>query len=134
MLKRYKTGKQGDFSTRELSEIWSVTNIIVAKSYSRDEGLTELEIDYVKYVRSSLWVGGRFPFLAAGVMFVMADRIPVVARRGFVVRWGCKFGLLAIGISIGIQEIKNDILKFPLLNEVIPQGVVKYSKWIEVQT
>jgi hypothetical protein len=134
MLKRYKTGKQGDFSTRELSEIWSVTNIIVAKSYSRDEGLTELEIDYVKYVRSSLWVAGRFPFLAAGVMFVIADTIPVVARKGFLARWGCKFGLLAIGISIGVQEIKKDILKFPLLNEVITQGVVKYSKWIEVQT
>lgn len=134
MLKRYKSGKNGEYSGRELSEISSVTNILVAKAYTRDEGLTELEIDYVKYVRSSLWRCTRVPFLAGGIMFVMVDTIPFVARRSFLIRWGCKFGMLGLGIGVGIQEIKKDIMKFPLLDDVITQGVLKYTKWVEIDT
>ena len=134
MLQRFKAKGAGPYSEKERREIEYVTSLILSNSlaWKPFKPISELERDYVLYIRNSVFRACGVPFITAGLSFLLIDRVPGIRRLPAVVRWPIKIGSFLLFYAIGVDELKKRVFNFPLLDEVVAGGVVKYTKWMEI--
>lgn len=134
MLQRFKTQAAGPYNDAEKQEIEYVTGLILSNTmtWKQFKPVSELERDYVEYIRKSAFSACGLPFFAAGASFLFIDKLPGV--RGFYppVRWALKISSFLFYYVLGVEELKKSVYDFPLLDEVIAGGVVKFTKWVEL--
>jgi hypothetical protein len=132
MIRRLKTNSQTPLSSREKDEVWKTTHFIVERFYSGNE-ITDLERDFVLYVKKSMWHSAKWSFFSAFATVLGADLIGPFSRLRFPVRLGLK--LLAAGLFVnhGINQIKADILQFPVLEPLVVSVIIRHSTWIELR-
>eukprot|EP00359_Climacostomum_virens_P003068 CAMPEP_0204916514 /NCGR_PEP_ID=MMETSP1397-20131031/14302_1 /ASSEMBLY_ACC=CAM_ASM_000891 /TAXON_ID=49980 /ORGANISM="Climacostomum Climacostomum virens, Strain Stock W-24" /LENGTH=128 /DNA_ID=CAMNT_0052089029 /DNA_START=32 /DNA_END=415 /DNA_ORIENTATION=- len=128
MIRRVKTQATGPYSYREQQDIWTSTHFIVERFYGGKD-ITELERDYVLYIKSCMWHSGSTPFFTSFASFFLLDKIYPLSKLARPYRAVLKC-LLAVGFAkYGVKRIKEDILKFPLLDPLVVTTIVRHSKW-----
>mmetsp|Transcript_4108 Transcript_4108/g.6219 ORF Transcript_4108/g.6219 Transcript_4108/m.6219 type:complete len:137 (+) Transcript_4108:5-415(+) len=133
MLRRYKKGLSGDYTQEEKADAWKATHLIVKKAYARDENMSELEKDYMKFCKKALWSATWLPFATGCVSFLLIDRVYPVNKLGFLFRWSLKIGSFFYFCKKGLEEAEQRILEFPLLTDVTAYAIVQYTDWVELQ-
>lgn len=132
MIRRSKVQSQGPYTSAELKDIWTTTQFIVAKFYSGKE-ITLLEQDYVIYIKKSMWHSGSWPFFTACASPFILNSIGPIARARWQLRLPLKLVTFGVFTRYGLEAIKDDILKFPLMEPLIVTAIVKHTKWIELK-
>lgn len=134
MLQRFKSKRSGSYSAQEKAEIEAVTALILgnALTYHPSKRLTILEKDYVRYIRVATFYYSGSSFIMAGLGFLFVDRLPLLNRLRGLGKWGVKVATFGLFYSAGVYQLKRKMLEFPLLDDVIAIGVIKYTKWMEI--
>lgn len=134
MLQRYKAQRTGAYTEQEKAEIEGVTALILgsALAFYPSHPLTALEKDYARYIRVSAFYGAGPGFLLAGVSFLYVDRLPKLNRLPGMLKWTLKLTSFLGFYLAGVSELKRRVYQFPLLDDVILTGVIKYTKWMEI--
>jgi len=134
MLQRYKAQRSGPYSLQERIEIEAVTGLILgnAMAFYPSKPLTTLENDYVRYIRVSAFYYSGSSFIIAGLSFLFIDQLPLLNRLRGVGKWAVKVAAFGCFYTAGVYQLKQKIFEFPLLDDVIASGVVKYTKWMEI--
>lgn len=134
MLQRYKAKLTGPYTPAERAEIDAVTGLILgsALTFYPSKPLTPLERDYARFIRVAAFHYSGPSFILAGLSFLFIDQLPWLNRLRGGMKWTVKVAAFGFFYIAGVREIRRKVLEFPLLDEVIVEGIIKYTKWIEI--
>lgn len=132
MLRRYRYKTTGPYTEPELRDIYNVSQFLHVKVATGNQTLTELEKDYIRYSKSVFWHYTKIPALFSCVVFVGIDMIYPISSFRFFSRWTIKFFSAYWVLKQGCSLAYGKILEFPMLDEVIGEGVLKYTDWVDL--
>ena len=134
MLKRYQEGKTGPYSQVERSEIRAYTRLLGNLLTYKEESVTELERDYLRFYRRNLWYHTGIPFLAGAVVAISLGVLSPVQRLHFLPRTCLRVGVFGAFVSKGLSAAEENLLEFPLLDQVIAEAAAKHSSELNNKT
>jgi hypothetical protein len=132
MLRRHKYKISGPYNEYELRDIYNVSQFLYSKVVTGDKTLDELEKDYVKYSSQVFWHYTKYQLLVGSIVFITSDMIYPISTWKFFPRMFIKFFTSFLIIKSGISLAYQKILEFPLLDDVIANGVIKYTNWVDI--
>ena len=132
MLRRYKYKLTGPYNEHEIRDVYSVSVFLHNKVISGDNTLNVLEKDYISYCRKIFVEYTKYPLFVGSVAFLFSDWIYPINTWKFIPRIGLKFTLFYFISKTGLDAAYEKILEFPMLDEVIAGGVIKFTEWVEL--
>lgn len=132
MLRRYRDNKTGLYDQEELADIYLVSQFLHVRSLSGEKNITELERDYLIYCKKVFWHNTKYTNFIACANFLFIDMVYPLNKLNFFARWGIKIVTSAWIVKQGINMAYDNILEFPLMNEVIGGALIRYTEWIDI--
>jgi hypothetical protein len=132
MLRRYRYKTTGPYSCAELRDIYNISQFLHIKVATGDNSLTELEKDYIRYSKQVFWHYTKYPTLLSCFVFLTADMVHPISGWRFFPRLAIKLVSSFWVLRQGANRAYDKILDFPMLDEVIGEGVAKYTEWVDL--
>lgn len=127
MIRKYEENDTSPYTPEQEQEILKVTTFLATSISANDTRLSELERDYIKYYKKCLWRGSSLPFLAGAICYLTIDKFPPMSKLTPLPRYFFKLSAFSLFIYFGLHSGTQQILKFPLMNQVIAESLLKYK-------
>ena len=132
MLRRYRYKLTGSYNEFELNDIYRVSQFLHVKLVTGDSTISELEKDYIIYSKRVFWHYTKYYALVSGIVFLISDMVHPISKWTFFPRMFTKFFCGYLVLHTGINIAYEKFLEFPMLDEVIAEGIIKYTDWVDL--